>query len=213
MIWNVHPTRMELLKARKRIELAKKGHKLLKEKRDALFSEFYKEINVSKRLRYEIDDLLIKSFESLALAQAKIGVLNIETFAEDSSKSSNIALEVGERNIMGAKVPTLKASGISRNLLSRGYSIVGSNALVDEAASSFEAVLEKLISLAEKEASVVRLSFEIARTKRKVNSLEKVIIPRLEQTKKYIEQRLEEREREAFYSMKKIKAKKENKRK
>lgn len=208
MLLNVKPTRMELLRLRKRIELARKGHKLLKEKRDALFSEFYKEMNAARQLRSDTETLLGNAFESLAIAQAKLGILNLEAFAEDSSITSKAMLSVSEKNIMGARVPLLKASGIRRTLLERGYSIIGSSSVLDESAEKFESVLEKIVSLAEKEASVARLSFEIAITKRKVNSLEKIIIPKLESSTKYIEQRLEEREREAFYSMKKVKAKK-----
>ncbi|MEM0360757.1 MAG: V-type ATP synthase subunit D [Candidatus Diapherotrites archaeon] len=209
MIWNIKPTRMELLKARKRIELAKKGHKLLKEKRDALFNEFYKEFGQAKKLRLETETVLEKAFSSLALTQAQLGTLNLEGFAFDSSNNSSISLEISERNIMGARVPIVKASGIKRKLSERGYSISGSSSLLDETASQFEEALEKTTLLAEKEALIERLSLEISKTKRKVNSLEKIIIPRLESTKKYIEQRLEERERETFYSMKKVKAKKE----
>ncbi|MCX8190531.1 MAG: V-type ATP synthase subunit D [Candidatus Diapherotrites archaeon] len=209
MLLNVKPTRMELLKLRKRIELARKGHKLLKEKRDALFSEFYKEMKFAKQLRSETESLLGTAFESLAISQARLGLLNLETFAESASMSSQAELNILEKNIMGAKVPVLRASGIKRNLLERGYSLISSNSVLDESAEKFESALEKIVSLAEKESAVARLSFEIASTKRKVNSLEKVIIPNLEMIKKYIEQRLEEREREAFYSMKKVKAKKE----
>ncbi|MFH1234693.1 MAG: V-type ATP synthase subunit D [Candidatus Diapherotrites archaeon] len=211
MIWNIKPTRMELLKARKRTELAKKGHKLLKEKRDALFNEFYRELGQSRKMRFETEEILEKAFGSLALAQARLGSLSMEGFAFDASSDSNISLEISERNIMGAKVPVVKASGIKRKLSERGYSLIGSSSLLDESAAYFESALEKTAFLAEKEALIERLSFEIGRTKRKVNSLEKVIIPRLESAKKYIEQRLDERERETFYSMKKVKAKKEAK--
>jgi len=213
MIRNVKPTRMELLKTRRRIELAKKGHKLLKEKRDALFNEFFREINNSKKMRLETETELEKAFNSLALAQAQLGTLNIESFAFDASTSSLASLETSERNIMGARVPILSISGVRRALSERGYSVVESSALVDEATSFFESALEKIVALAEKEALLERLSFEINQTKRKVNSLEKVTIPRLEGTSKYIEQRLEERERETFFTLKKVKAKKEAKRK
>ncbi len=213
MIRNVKPTRMELLKTRRRIELAEKGHKLLKEKRDALFNEFFREINNSKKMRLETETELEKAFNSLVLAQAQLGTLNIKSFAFDASKSSLVSLETGERNIMGARVPTLSVTGVKRALLERGYSVVESSALVDEATSFFESALEKIVALAEKEALLERLSFEINQTKRKVNSLEKVTIPRLEATSKYIEQRLEERERETFFTLKKVKAKKEAKRK
>jgi len=207
MMHNVKPTRMELLKIRRKIDLAKKGHKLLKEKRDALFNEFFKELNSTKKMRSETEGELEKAFGSLALAQAQLGTLNIDSFAFDSSMGSAIELEIDERNIMGAHVPMVKATGIKRNLIERGYSVMDSSSLIDESAALFESALERTVALAEKEALLERLSFEINRTKRKVNSLEKVTIPRLKETKKYIRQRLEERERETFFMLKKVKKK------
>lgn len=210
MIRNVKPTRMELLKTRKRIELAKKGHRLLKEKRDALFNEFFKELKSTREMRRDTEAELQKAFNSLALAQAQLGTVNIDSFAFDSSAGAAITLEMSERNIMGARVPKVKATGVKRKLSERGYSLVDSSSLVDEASALAESALEKTLALAGKEALLERLSFEINRTKRKVNSLEKVTIPRLEDTKEYIEMRLEERERETFFMLKKVKGKKKS---
>ncbi len=209
MISNVKPTRMELLKIRKRIELAKKGHKLLKDKRDALFNEFYKEAKSAKELRKEMETVLSEAFSSLAIAQAQIGRLMVSQFALTASRTASIDLVVKERNIMGAHVPIVEAGKISRNLAERGYSIVGSLSNLDDAASLFEQSLEKIVALAEKETLLEKLAFEINKTKRKVNSLEKVTIPKMEKTKKYIQLRLEERERETIFTLKKIKKKKE----
>ncbi len=211
MIRNVKPTRMELLKTRRRIELAKKGHKLLKEKRDALFNEFFSEISNAKKMRAEMQEVLEKAFGALALAHAQEGSLNIESFALDSAASSAISLEKGEKNIMGTRVQVLKGNNFKRSIVSRGYSVVDSSALVDETSLLFETALEKIVALASKETLLERLSFEIAKTKRKVNALEKVTIPRLEATRKYIKQRLEERERETFFTLKKVKKKKREK--
>ena len=207
MIENVKPTRMELLRVRRKIELARKGHKLLKEKRDALFNEFFSELEPAREKRKELESELAGAFDSLSIAMAQLGRATVAENALASSGNNSVELEIGERNVMGAVIPTVKAGGFSRNIAERGYSITGTSSSLDDSAERFEKALGKTISLAGKEALLERLSLEINRTKRKVNSLEKVTIPRLEETKKYIRQRLEERERETFFMLKKVKGK------
>lgn len=211
MIRSVKPTRMELLKIRKKIELAKKGHKLLKEKRDALFNEFYKAMKPAQEMRQIVETELAKAFDALAIAMAQLGRVSVAENALAASRNDHVLIEISEKNLMGAIIPILESGEIARNLSERGYSLIGTSSSLDETAALFESVLEKIVSLAEKESLLERLSFEINRTKRKVNSLEKVTIPRLEETKKYIKQRLEERERETFFTLKKVKEKKEAK--
>ncbi len=214
MIRNVKPTRMELLKTRRKIELAKKGHKLLKEKRDALFNEFFRETKPAKEMRQQLEQGLGNAFGSLSIAMAQLGRETVAENALAASRMGTVNIELGEKNVMGATIPRLETRGeIRRNIVQRGYSITGTGSSLDDAARAFEESLEKILSLAEKEALLEKLSLEINKTKRKVNSLEKVTIPRLEETKKYISQRLEERERETFFTLKKVKGKKEAKQK
>ena len=207
MLENIKPTRMELLKLRQRIRLAKKGHRLLKEKRDALFSEFYKELKNAKQLRKEVEQLLDKAYLMLAIAQAQFGRLKVAEFASASARKTKLSVSFGERNIMGAHVPIIEAQNIKRNILERGYCITDSGSAVDEAARLFEEALEKLVKLAEKETALEKLAFEITKTRRKVNSLEKIVIPKMEGLEKYIRFRLEEREREMIFTLKKAKKK------
>lgn len=207
MLENVKPTRMELLNLRKRIQLAKKGHRLLKEKRDALFSEFHKELESTKKLRSDVEGLLKKAYIMLAIAQAQFGRFKVAEFASASARNARVSVSFGKRNIMGAHVPLIEAHNIKRNILERGYCITDSGSAVDETARLFEDVLEKLIKLAEKETTLEKLAFEITKTRRKVNSLEKIVVPRMEELEKYIRFRLEEREREMMFTLKKAKKK------
>ena len=211
MLQQIKPTRMELLKLRRRIALAKKGHHLLKEKRDALFSEFYKQLKDAKELRVQTEKLLERAYLMLAIANAQFSSLKVAEFAFASSLHSKASAELTERNIMGARVPIMSAQNIKRTILERGYSIASSGSAVDESASLFEQALEKIVKLAEKEATLEKLAFEISKTKRKVNSLEKVVIPKMESLQRYIEFRLEEREREEIFMLKKVKKKIEQK--
>lgn len=108
---------------------------------------------------------------------------------------------------MGVKIPSLEASEPKKPLLGRGYSIVGTSAKIDEVADSFEHVLDLVFKLSETENAIRRLILEIEKTKRRVNSLEFVMIPRLEEQAKLISFRLEEMERDSFVMLKTIKRK------
>ena len=206
MLQQIKPTRMELLKLRRRVSLAQKGHHLLKEKRDALFSEFYGLLKKARELRSDVENTLERAYFMLAMANAQFSSLKVSEFAiASSSRNSRAKIDISKKNIMGAHVPLLDAQKIKRSVLERGYSLVGSGCAVDEAADNFEEALEKIVKLAEMEATLERLAFEINKTKRKVNSLEKVVIPRMKSLQHYIEFRLEEREREGIFMLKKMK--------
>jgi V/A-type H+-transporting ATPase subunit D len=204
---NIKPTRMELLKLKRRIKLAEKGHKLLKEKRDALFNEFFSGLKIAQQVRAELKKELTEAARNYAVSQANLGGLAMQSFALDSARNSILELDLGERNVMGVRVPTFETTKVKRSLNERGYSLIDSSANVDEAARSFEESLEKTVKLAEQENALMRLGFEIEKTKRKVNALEYNIIPAMQKTKRYIRFRLEERERENFFVLKKVKKK------
>ena len=205
MAENPNPTRMELLKAKTRVKLARKGHKLLKQKRDALVLEFFKILGKAQDLRSDLNARMKSAYGSLAVAQAYHSMQEIEQASMAVKRAPNVHVEV--RNIMGVKIPTLEASEPKKLLLARGYSIVGTSAKIDEVADSFEHVLDLIFKLSETENGIRRLILEIEKTKRRVNSLEFVMIPRLESQAKLIRFRLEEMERDSFVMLKTIKRK------
>jgi len=202
---NPNPTRMELLKAKTRVKLARKGHKLLKQKRDALILEFFKILGKAQDLRSELNLRMKGAYGSLAVAQAYHPMQEIEAASMAVKRAPNVHVEV--RNIMGVRIPTLEAGEPKKQLLGRGYSIVGTSAKIDEVADSFEHVLSLVFKLSETENGIRRLILEIEKTKRRVNSLEFVMIPRLERQAKLISFRLEEMERDSFVMLKTIKRK------
>ncbi|MEA3487729.1 MAG: V-type ATP synthase subunit D [Euryarchaeota archaeon] len=205
IIEGISPTRMELLRMNRRAKLAEKGHDLLREKRDALISEFLDVVCEVREARMTAEAKLKEAFEALIIAQALRGVDQVRQLSLMTPQE--ISLEFSSRSIMGVQVPTLDLkSGLVRTVTDRGYGLVDSDAAVDNCAEKFEEALELIIKLAEQEEAVKNLAGEVEKTKRRVNALEYIMIPRLKATRKYIRMRLEEMERENFTRLKKIKA-------
>lgn len=204
ILQNVKPTRMELLKLRKTIKLADKGHRLLKEKRDALISEFMVVIKEYREARKNVEENLKIAFYNLLMAEVLLGSRDIEQIAGITLR--DIDLDFTSKNIMGVSVPIMKIDNLVRRINERGYGFLSTNAKLDDAAKNFEESLSVIVRLAEVEESVRRIAQEVEKTKRRVNALEYIVIPRLKATIKHIEMRMEEIERESFMRLKKIKA-------
>ena len=193
-------TRMELLTLKRKIKLASKGHKLLKQKRDALISEFFTLVDGLKSTRKELEVQLSIAYKSLVLAQAVSGTQEVMRAADSSETLKPVIATT--KTIMGVKVPLFNwDSGDYKP----AYSMVSTSTELDVAASNFNKVLKTLVKLAEIEATVHALADEIKKTKRKVNALERILIPNLEAEVIYITMRLEEMERENFSRLKLIK--------
>ncbi|MBI5253808.1 MAG: V-type ATP synthase subunit D [Euryarchaeota archaeon] len=204
LIEGVNPTRMELLKLKTKLTLAVKGHRLLKQKRDALIMEFFNILEEVKEKRKKTEEELAKAFKSLILAEATLGAIKVSDAA--MAVAATNGLDVESRNIMGVKVPVLNLGETKRSLLERGYGLVDTSSQLDDAAGKFEEALKTVAQLAETEKSVRLLAEEIESTKRRVNALESTLIPRLSSTVRYIRLRLDEMERENFFKLKRIKA-------
>lgn len=196
----VRSTRMELLNTKQRLVLAEKGHKILKQKRDALVLEFFSIIRKAKDLRKEVDAEVAKAFKSLAIAKAFHGDFFVETSALASRQVPEI--EVKSKNIMGIRIAEIRGVDVQKDLLSRGYSIEGSSAKFDAAVERFETVLNLVIRLAESESAIKRLLKEIEKTNRKVNALEFNIQPEMRRTVKEIAGHLNRLEAERFFALK-----------
>lgn len=201
---DIKPTRSELLKLKKQIRLAKSGYSLLKKKRDGLILEFFEILKKAKTLREELVNEYKIALEKMNIARALEGDLKVKSIAMAIKDIPDIKLTT--KNIMGVKVPKIESSEIKKAFMERGYGIYNSSA-IDEAASAYEKVLEKIILAAEVETSMRKLLKEIEKTKRRVNALEFVVMPNLEKIKSFIQLRLEEIERENIFRMKRIKAK------
>jgi len=212
MATDVNPTRMELIKTKERITLALKGHKLLKQKRDALILEFFKILKKAQDLRGQLAKKVALGYHSLAMAETYHNIQEMTKVSLDLRK--HIDLDVEVRNVMGVKIPNITAEMETGHFLSLPtYSVAATSAKIDAAVDDFSEILQMTIKLAETETAMKRLILEIEKTKRRVNALEFVLIPKLEEQKKDITFRLEEMERDSFVCLKSIKRKLEKEKK
>ena len=199
----VSPTRMDLLEIRKKLVLAEKGHKLLEEKRDALVEKFFEVIDKRNQLSKELDEDFKSAYMSLIQAQMILGERKVEDAAYLTQDIGEIIFQTD--NIMGVKIPKVNSEDI-RTDVKPTYGFFETCSKLDDAKTSFNKLLIKLVELADLEAGIKSLTVETEKTKRRVNVLENNLIPKLLSTRKYIEMQLEEREREDFLRRKRIKA-------
>lgn len=201
---NVNPTRMELTRLKKQLATATRGHKLLKDKQDELMRQFILLIRKNNRLRLEVEELMQNAMHQFMLADAAIN----ENFIEElfMLPASEVSLDVVEKNIMSVKVPVMNFNYDSDLLAaSLEYGYLNSNAELDTTIDQFTQVLPKLLELTEIEKTCQLMSSEIEKTRRRVNALEYMTIPQLEQTIYRIRMKLEENERAEITRLIKIK--------
>jgi V/A-type H+-transporting ATPase subunit D len=157
-----------------------------------------------REARKNVEENLKIAFYNLLMAEVLLGSRDIEQIAGITLR--DIDLDFTTKNIMGVSVPIMKIDNLVRRINERGYGFLSTNAKLDDAAKNFEESLSVIVRLAEVEESVRRIAQEVEKTKRRVNALEYIVIPRLKATIKHIEMRMEEIERESFMRLKKIKA-------
>ena len=206
----VRPTRSELLERKQQIRLAQQGMDLLKQKRDALLMEFMGVMDETLRLSESLQKNVSEAQYSLAVAKAVDGTVALRSAA--LATKGEIVIEMTGTKIMGVSVPVVtKGESPIKSSFTRGYSVTGVSSRVDETADKFERILDVIIEYADIETRLKRLGEEINKTNRRVNALEQVTVPALQETVTYIRQTLDERAREDLFRLKKVKRKIEKK--
>jgi V/A-type H+-transporting ATPase subunit D len=204
---DVKPTRKNLMQIEDRIELSERGHDTLEKKRDGLIMEFMDILDQAQDVREELETTYEEAQHAIDMARAMDGDVAVRGAA--AALKEHPELTTQSKNIMGVVVPEIESSKVRKTLDERGYGVLGTSARIDEAADAYEELLEKIILAAEVETAMKKMLEEIETTKRRVNALEFKLLPDLRENQEYIEQKLEEQEREEIFRMKKIKAKKE----
>ena len=208
MAEDVKPTRKELMQIEDRIELSERGHDTLEQKRDGLIMEFMDILDEAQDVRADLEDQYEEAQRAINMARALDGDVAVRGAAAALKEHPEITTE--SKSVMGVYVPQIDSTKVRKNLDERGYGVLGTSARIDEAAEAYEELIDQIILAAEVETAMKKLLDEIETTKRRVNALEFKLLPDLRENQEYIEQKLEEQEREEIFRMKKIKDKKES---
>jgi V/A-type H+-transporting ATPase subunit D len=201
---DIKPTRSELISLKRRIALSERGYKILKMKRDGLIIEFFKVLAAAKDSRGDLLKKFDHAGEVMAFANTVEGTIGVKSAAFSVQEVPDITLS--SKNIMGVVVPEIGSTKVKKSLVDRGYGLLGTSSIIDEAAGSYEDLVEAIIESAEIETTMKKLLDEIESTKRRVNALEFKVIPELTEARDFIKMRLDEMEREELFRLKKIKA-------
>ena len=194
-VMRVNPTRMELTRLKKRLQVAVRGHKLLKDKRDEMVRRFMELIKDNKRLREEVEAELGVALKNFLMASLTMPPEEMEVALLYPARSAQI--EVSRQNIMSVVVPKIEYAEKKQERAEGGYpyGMINTSGELDVAVDNLSKALPALIRLAELEKTCNMLADEIEKTRRRVNALEYVMIPQLEETIKYISMKLDENER------------------
>ncbi len=195
-----NPTRMALLKLRKRLVMARRGHKLLKDKLEGLIQIFMPLVDEYGKLRVRIDAELPGTLRLFILASATSGERAVNAALDEFE--ARVDVDIVMKNIMSILVPELTLKGFD---IRSSYSTVSTNTDFDEASESLRGVFPALLKLAALEDSVLRMAGEIEKTRRRVNALEYVLIPSLATAIKSISSKLDEADRSDRARLMKIK--------
>ena len=199
MLANVNATRMDLLRLRKRVALANRGHRLLSEKRDEISRQLIQIARDIKPLRKKVEKELLETCRRFMLARAVVEPEHTKAAIEVPTKKFSLTVTLA--NVMNVKVPHL-AKEISGEIICYGYSTTSGE--MDVALLALERAFDTLIELAEREKQARVLAVELAMTRRRVNVLEHVVIPELKETIRYIFDKLAEAERDNISRLMKI---------
>lgn len=198
----VNPTRMELTRLKEQLAVATRGHKLLKDKQDELIKTFVDMARENKALREEVEKDLENAFNSFVMARSQMSQEVLEESLMIPTAETEI--DVSKRNIMSVNMPEIEVSEkVGSNIYSYGLAMTSGE--LDDAISILSRLLSKMIKLSELEKSCQLMSDEIERTRRRVNALEYVMIPTMEENIKFITMKLDENERATITRLMKIK--------
>ncbi len=203
-IMNVNPTRMQLSKLKKQLKTAVRGHKMLKDKRDELMRQFLDLVRENKELREKVEQQLQSCNDHFVNASAVMSKQALD--ASLMSPKQQVSIETSSANVMSVDIPVFSSStrtSDSGDIFPYGFAFTSFE--LDDAVMSLNDLLPDMIKLAQIEKSCELMSAEIEKTRRRVNSLEHVMIPRYQETIKYISMKLEENDRSSRTRLMKVK--------
>jgi V/A-type H+-transporting ATPase subunit D len=201
---NVNPTRMELTNLKKKLTTARRGHKLLKDKRDELMRQFIDLVRENKELRRRVEQGIAEANAHMAVARSVMSDENLNIAL--MIPMQEMSLDISEKNVMSVMIPvyeTKMRTADENDIYSYGFAFTSTD--LDDAVKALSDIMPLMLKLAQTEKSCQLMASEIEKTRRRVNALEHVMIPQYEETIKYIKMKLDENERGTITRLMKVK--------
>lgn len=199
----IKATRDELLRTRRDLETAEEGKEILERKKEALLSRFLEMVKQYKGRREELLDDLKYLEDTIFFARARDGRVTVSSLA--LATSQDVALDIATDNVMGTKIFHMKHTALRRDLLSRGYNPASISSRIEAVADTAERLMDQMLAIAHLEHNIKTVGREMGALNRKINALEETIIPDLERKRRYIQDALEQNEREEIFRLKMVK--------
>jgi len=197
----VRPTKIELVKLKRRLSLAQRVQKIVKDRLSILTMEFLQTARDTVEAKRKLLDESSKLYKALSIAAGYHGYIALEK--ELIATEADLKITAGSRNIAGVRIPSFELMDNGKPM--RGYNPVDTSSWLDRAAQLSEECLRAIVELAELQRNFELLAMEINRTKRITNALEYLVIPRLQATINYLNLKFEERDREEKVRLKRVK--------
>ena len=201
---NANPTRMELTNRKRKLVTARRGHKLLKDKRDELMRRFMELVRENKALRQKVENGIKEANKYMSVARSVMS--DSEISAALMMPMQQMSIDVGEKNVMSVVIPQFETklkTADETDIYPYGFAFTSTE--LDGAVKYISDIMPDLIRLAETEKACRLMAAEIEKTRRRVNALEHVMIPQYEETIKYISMKLDENERSSNTRIMKVK--------
>jgi len=197
----VRPTKIELIKLKRRLALARRVQKIVKDRLSILTMELLQTARETTEAKNKLLDELSQLYRALSIAAGYHGYLALDK--ELIATEADLKIAVGSRNVAGVRIPSFEPANGQEGF--KTYSLSDTSSWFDHAAQLSQACLKSIVELAELQRSFELLAMEISRTKRIANALEYVVIPGLQTTISYLNMKFEERDREEKARLKRVK--------
>lgn len=203
---NIAPTKSNLLAVKAQLSVSEDGYELLEQKREILVMELMHMVERIKLLEHKINENVSRAYPALKNMLMSVGGDRVERITQ----AVNYDFEINEKTVVAAGMQ-FKSIDVKLPKRQLFYSFMDSYADTDKVMVEFFNLLKLLTEMASIRTIVWRLATEVKKTQRRVNALDKMVIPQARETKAYIESVLEERERENVFVLKNLKARNERK--
>jgi V/A-type H+-transporting ATPase subunit D len=197
---NVAPTKTNLIRVKSELQFARLGHELLDQKRNILVLELLALVDQAADMQERVDKALAEAYRTLEEAVLRMGKLKVVSLS--SAVNIEADIKIKQRKVMGVQLPVVETQFEEH---APYYSPSGTSFWIDTSLTRFKETLQLMGHMAELKISIMRLAREVRKTIRKVNALEKIAIPDLDETVVYVQNRLEESERDMLILMKMVK--------